>query len=140
METFAERLANLREMLGIRQNKFAEKLGVTPSHVGKILKGAPPSPLLLTAISCVFRVERHWLETGQGRLWADEHYLSGKNIKGAPAVAEQERLAALNEEIAGLRRENAALLRRLQAAQPERVGEPEPARVAEPDERTGRKP
>ncbi len=70
MKNFPKRLEILLSVLGLRQNVFAERLGVTPTHVSRLLKGGNTSPLLLTAISCVFKIERHWLETGEGNIFS----------------------------------------------------------------------
>ena len=69
MENISKRLRKLLDLLGLKQSNFAEKLGISPAHVSKLLRGGNISPALIIAISCVFKVERRWLETGEGEMF-----------------------------------------------------------------------
>lgn len=69
VRNFPKRLRTLLDFLGLKQNNFAGKLGISPAHVSKLMKGGNISPALIIAISCVFKVERRWLETGEGDMF-----------------------------------------------------------------------
>jgi len=57
-ENISERLRKLLVLLGLKQSNFARKLGISPAHVSKLLRGGNISPALIIAISSVFKVER----------------------------------------------------------------------------------
>lgn len=105
MDDFRQRLRDLIKVLGLRQNAFAARLGISPSHVGKLKVGSEPSPLLLTAICCVFSVNRHWLEYGEGKMFAgglSDPYLEAKQESELIASYKRQ-ITDLNAEIDRLR-------------------------------------
>ena len=69
VDNFTDRLRILLDFLGLKQSNFAEKLGISPAHVSKLLRGGNISSALIIAISSVFKVERRWLETGEGEMF-----------------------------------------------------------------------
>ena len=69
VDKFPDRLRILLDFLGLKQSHFAEKLGISPAHVSKLLRGGKISSALIIAISSVFKVERRWLETGEGEMF-----------------------------------------------------------------------
>lgn len=69
VDNFPDRLRILLDFLGLKQSNFAEKLGISPAHVSKLLRGGNISRALIIAISSVFKVERRWLETGEGEMF-----------------------------------------------------------------------
>ena len=69
VDNFPDRLRILLDFLGLKQSNFAEKLGISPAHVSKLLRGGNISSALIIAISSVFKVERRWLETGEGEMF-----------------------------------------------------------------------
>ncbi|MCH8886595.1 MAG: helix-turn-helix transcriptional regulator [SAR324 cluster bacterium] len=69
VDNFPDRLRILLDFLGLKQSNFAEKLGISPAHVSKLLRGGNISLALIIAISSVFKVERRWLETGEGEMF-----------------------------------------------------------------------
>lgn len=58
----------LEENCGINQRQFAEKLGVTPSHISKIKKGGTVSESLLKNICRTFGISENWIKTGDGEM------------------------------------------------------------------------
>ena len=69
VDNFPDRLRILLDFLGLKQSNFAGKLGISPAHVSKLLRGGNISLALIIAISSVFKVERRWLETGEGEMF-----------------------------------------------------------------------
>lgn len=69
MENISKHLRILLDLLGMKQSGFARKMEISPAHVSKLLRGGNISPALIIAISCVFKVERRWLETGEGEMF-----------------------------------------------------------------------
>ena len=69
VDNFPDRLRILLDFLGLKQSNFAGKLGISPAHVSKLLRGGNISSALIIAISSVFKVERRWLETGEGEMF-----------------------------------------------------------------------
>ena len=69
VDNFPYRLRILLDFLGLKQSNFAEKLGISPAHVSKLLRGGNISLALIIAISSVFKVERRLLETGEGEMF-----------------------------------------------------------------------
>lgn len=106
---FAARLKILLDILGLRQKNFAEKLGIDPSHVGKLKKGQSPSPLLVTAISCVFKIERRWLETGEGEIFSAPEAVHSEAAANELVKAYKEDLGRAHKRIEKLALENARL-------------------------------
>lgn len=70
--TINERIRELREQLKISQTEFAERLGSGRGIIKNIEEGRTvPKPQLLDLISRVYNVNRDWLETGEGEMFAD---------------------------------------------------------------------
>lgn len=70
--TINERIRELRERLKISQTEFAERLGSGRGIIKNIEEGRTvPKPQLLDLISRVYNVNRDWLETGVGEMFAD---------------------------------------------------------------------
>ncbi len=67
-----ERIKELRKTLKLSQKEFGEKIGVSIGVVANIeLDRAGLNPILLQHICDVFGVNRTWLETGEGEMFAD---------------------------------------------------------------------
>lgn len=67
-----DRIQQIIEEAGITQLDFAEKLRVNQSTVSLWLSGKRrPSDHAILLISEIFRVSRHWLETGEGTMVAE---------------------------------------------------------------------
>jgi transcriptional regulator with XRE-family HTH domain len=67
MSDLAERIKQLRDMMGISQHVFASSLGVNRSHISKIeTSAASPSEQLLKSICREFDIREEWLKSGTG--------------------------------------------------------------------------
>lgn len=66
-----ERIKKVREMTGLSQLVFAEKLGIDRSYISKIEKGnREPSSQLIKLICTTFGINEDWLKNGEGEmLW-----------------------------------------------------------------------
>lgn len=70
--TINERIRELRERLNISQTEFAENLGSGRGIIKNIEEGRTlPKPQLIDLIARVFNVNRTWLETGEGEMFAE---------------------------------------------------------------------
>ena len=66
-----ERIRYLRDIHGLTQKQFGEKIGVDRAHISKIEKGkSNPSEHLLKLICLKFKVKESWLIKGAG--WIDD--------------------------------------------------------------------
>lgn len=124
VENFPRRLRTLLEMLGLKQSNFAGKLGVSPAHVSKILKGGNISPALIIAISSIFKVERRWLETGEGEMFhTSEGVITETDYQEFVTLLKKD-LSRIIDRNEGLVQENVRL-RKLLAARPSESGKDE---------------
>lgn len=70
--TVRERVWELRKTLGLTRKAFGEKVGVTQGVIANLeLDRAGINPVLLQHICEVFGASRHWIETGEGEMFAD---------------------------------------------------------------------
>lgn len=70
MSTINERLLKLRENLNLTRKAFGERLGVSDSVIKNIeYNVTDPKPLLIQQICKEFKVDRDWLETGEGEMF-----------------------------------------------------------------------
>lgn len=66
------RIRAVREALNLSQREFGEKLGVSRDVISNIEYGrVPPKKLLLQHMCQQYRVDPHWLETGEGEMFAE---------------------------------------------------------------------
>lgn len=68
-----ERLKLLLEKLGLSRRQFAMKINIDPGYFSRIMQGkqTPPDRILLL-IECVYNVNKHWLETGEGEMFKNQ--------------------------------------------------------------------
>ena len=65
------RIRELRKALGLSQDEFAGKLGLTRGAITNIeLHKTKPKPLLVDLICATYNVNAHWLRTGEGEMFA----------------------------------------------------------------------
>lgn len=66
-----KRLKQLLEALRIKQNQFAQSVGVSPSHVSDVLTGRRNgfSTEVVVKIAELYKVNLHWLLTGEGDMF-----------------------------------------------------------------------
>ena len=69
-----ERIKQLRKALSLTQSDFATNLHVTRSTVGiwETIDDRPPSSVTVALICEIYNVNRRWLETGEGEMFADK--------------------------------------------------------------------
>ena len=69
--TIGERIGKVIEHEGIKKVVFADRLKIDQSYVTQLINGRrAPSGRLLDDISEKFSVSRHWLDTGEGEMYA----------------------------------------------------------------------
>jgi transcriptional regulator with XRE-family HTH domain len=74
-DNFGHRLKIARRCIDITQGKFAENLSITGSYISDIEKGkAIPSEAVIREIVAVHRINRIWLETGEGQMFTSAGY------------------------------------------------------------------
>lgn len=65
-----ERIKKLRQELGLSQDEFGRRLGVTRGAVTNIeLNKVEPKPLFVELICREFNVSEEWLRTGEGEMF-----------------------------------------------------------------------
>ena len=65
-----ERVKELRKALGLTQREFSERIGVKRNTVAQYEMGRnPPNDTVITLICREFRVNEHWLRTGEGEMF-----------------------------------------------------------------------
>lgn len=65
-----ERISKVRKDVGLTQEKFAERIGLTRNFVWMIEKGERvPSDRTISDICREFRVSETWLRTGEGEMF-----------------------------------------------------------------------
>lgn len=68
--SIGDRLFELRNYLGLTQEKLALILGISQKHISQIEKGTKePSKQLIKLISLSYNTSEVWLETGQGEMF-----------------------------------------------------------------------
>lgn len=69
MSTINERFLQIRESLDMSRKAFGERLGVSDSVIKNIeYNVTEPKPLLIQQICKEYKVDRDWLETGEGEM------------------------------------------------------------------------
>ena len=67
----SERFKQLRDELGKSQTEFGAGIGVSRSVINNIERGVTePSDIFLNHLCAVYNVNRAWLETGEGEMFA----------------------------------------------------------------------
>ena len=67
------RVKAVRKALGLSQREFGEGLGVSRDVIGNIEYGrVSPKELFLVHLCQQYHVDRRWLETGEGEMFAEE--------------------------------------------------------------------
>lgn len=112
----SERFKQLRGELGKSQTEFGAGIGVSRSVINNIERGVTePSDIFLNHLCVVYNVNRAWLETGEGDMFApvseqDETAKLIESISDSPAMR------SLLATWAQLSDENKAVFKRFAAA------------------------
>lgn len=71
METVAERITHVVDVLKMSKSDFARKINVTPAYISKLGKmpSSIPSDRTITDICREFNVNETWLRTGEGEMF-----------------------------------------------------------------------
>lgn len=65
-----ERIKQIRKILGLTQQKFADRLGIARGNIAAYEVGKnPPSDAVIALICREFNVNEHWLRTGEGEMF-----------------------------------------------------------------------
>lgn len=68
-----ERIKELRKVLGLTQQKFADAIGVRQNTVAQYEMGRnPPNDTVITLICREFNVSETWLRTGEGDMFIQQ--------------------------------------------------------------------
>lgn len=71
MDNINDRLLALRDLLGLSQEKFGEKLGVSRSVIKNLEYNiTDPKPEFLALVSRIYNVSLEWLQTGEGEMFS----------------------------------------------------------------------
>ncbi|WP_415967978.1 helix-turn-helix domain-containing protein [Emergencia timonensis] len=72
MKRLNERIKEIRKALGLSQETFGEKLGVTRGAITNIeLNKTEPKPLFIDLICRVFNVNKNWILSGLGEMFVE---------------------------------------------------------------------
>jgi transcriptional regulator with XRE-family HTH domain len=72
-----EKIAKIRQVLGLNQTQFAEKLGLTSANISSIERGKSKLTEQNIHLICLtFGVREEWLRDGKGEMLDDEALLS----------------------------------------------------------------
>lgn len=67
-----ERIKSVRKYLGLSQEQFTKRLGLTRGAISNIeLHITTPKPVLINIICKEFFVNKEWLETGKGEMFSE---------------------------------------------------------------------
>lgn len=73
METINSRIRTIREKEDVSQRAFGDLIGISGTAVAHIESGTNnPSEQTIRAICKEFRIDRHWLETGEGNMYSSK--------------------------------------------------------------------
>lgn len=99
METINQRIYKAFTELGIKQVEFANRLGVSQAYISKLFKensDKRPSERTINDICREFNVNKEWLLTGMGEMFATEDDLLEALTKELKHFDERERKFLLN--------------------------------------------
>ena len=65
-----ERIKSLRKALGLTQQEFADKLGISRGNIGAYEVGKnAPSDAVISLIVRIFNANENWIRTGEGEMF-----------------------------------------------------------------------
>ena len=96
MTELIERLHELRNYLGLKQGKFAEKIGIPQTTYSTIEKGKSPLHERHIKLICLtFGVSENWLKTGDGEIFLRKSYLNDELVSLLNQLSPQGQSTAL---------------------------------------------
>ena len=110
-----DRIIELRNKLNLTQTEFGEKIGLTRNAVAAYERGiANPTGTAIIAIVNVFHVNREWLETGEGEMFAPTAE-QAETARMIESISESPAMRSLLAAWAQLSDENKAVFERFAA-------------------------
>ena len=110
-----DRIIELRNKLNLTQTEFGEKIGLTRNAVAAYERGiANPTGTAIIAIVNVFHVNREWLETGEGDMFAPTAE-QAETARMIESISESPAMRSLLAAWAQLSDENKAVFERFAA-------------------------
>lgn len=71
--SIGERIKEVRQIVGLTQTKFAERIAVSTSYLARIELGSKKvNARILRLLSMEYNVDEHWLRTGEGAMFSDD--------------------------------------------------------------------
>ena len=111
----SERFKQLRNELGKSQTEFGAGIGVSRSVINNIERGVTePSDIFLNHLCVVYNVNRAWLETGEGEMFAPTTE-QAETARMIEAVSDSPAMRSLLATWAQLSDENKAVFKRFAA-------------------------
>lgn len=112
----SERFKQLRGVLGKSQTEFGAGIGVSRSVINNIERGVTePSDIFLNHLCVVYNVNRAWLETGEGEMFAPTTE-QAETARMIEAISDSPAMRSLLATWAQLSDENKAVFKRFAAA------------------------
>ena len=111
----SERFKQLRDELGKSQTEFGAGIGVSRSVINNIERGVTePSDVFLNHLCVVYNVNRAWLETGEGEMFAPTTE-QAETAKLIESISDSPAMRSLLATWAQLSDENKAVFERFAA-------------------------
>lgn len=111
----SERFKQLRDRIGISQTEFGAGIGVSRSVINNIERGVTdPSDVFLNHLCDVYDVNREWLETGEGEMFAPTTE-QAETARMIEAISDSPAMRSLLATWAQLSDENKAVFERFAA-------------------------
>lgn len=111
----SERFKQLRDRIGISQTEFGAGIGVSRSVINNIERGVTdPSDVFLNHLCDVYDVNREWLETGEGEMFAPTTE-QAETAKLIESISDSPAMRSLLATWAQLSEENKAVFERFAA-------------------------
>ena len=112
----SERFKQLRDRIGISQTEFGAGIGVSRSVINNIERGVTaPSDVFLNHLCDVYDVNREWLETGEGEMFAPTAE-QAETARMIESISDSPAMRSLLAAWAQLNDENKAVFERFAAA------------------------
>ena len=79
--TINERIREVRQTLGLTQNKFSERIAISASYLaGMELGGKKVNERAIQLIVMEFNISEHWLRTGEGSMYDEASEINNAKI------------------------------------------------------------
>ena len=76
-----ERLKQVRQTLSLTQGKFGERIAISLTYLSDIeLSNIPVNERMIKLITSEFKVDEHWLRSGEGEMYSDKEGIAVAKI------------------------------------------------------------